>query len=133
VNRAAQFARPFVRGSGRSLWRRTAIHPIVKDLPHVEEPMLYSILIYASEEIVGAMTQEEDDAHVARHLKVHKRLNAQGKPGPVMRLMPTVTACQLRTTGEPVVLDGPFAETKEQLLGLRYFPPNGRHASAPAQ
>ena len=31
--------------------------------------MLYSILIYALEDIVGAMTQEEDDAHVARHLK----------------------------------------------------------------
>jgi hypothetical protein len=80
--------------------------------------MLYSILIYASEEIVGAMTQEEDDAHVARHLQVHERLKAHGKLGPVVRLMPTVTACQLRTAGEPVVLDGPFAETKEQLLGL---------------
>ena len=80
--------------------------------------MLYSILIYASEDIVGAMTQEEDDAHVARHLKVHERLNARGKLGPVVRLMPTVTACQLRTAGEPLVLDGPFAETKEQLLGL---------------
>jgi hypothetical protein len=80
--------------------------------------MLYSILIYASEDAVAALSQEEDDAHVARHLVVHDQLAARGKLGPVVRLMPTSTACQLRTAGTPKVVDGPFAETKEQLLGL---------------
>lgn len=80
--------------------------------------MLYSILIYASEDVVGALTQEEDDDHVARHLVVHEKLAAQGRLGPVVRLMPTTTAVQLRTAGKPVVVDGPFAETKEQLLGF---------------
>jgi hypothetical protein len=32
--------------------------------------------------------------------------------------MPTTTAVQLRTTSTPHVIDGPFTETKEQLLGF---------------
>jgi hypothetical protein len=46
------------------------------------------------------------------------RLAAQGKLGPVARLMPTTAATTLRAGKEPVVLDGPFAETKEQFLGF---------------
>jgi len=34
-------------------------------------------------------------------------------------LLPTTAATTLRkTSGEPLVIDGPFAETKEQLLGV---------------
>jgi hypothetical protein len=80
--------------------------------------MLYSILIYAPEDLVDAMSREEEDAHIAKHLQVHDQLAAQGRLGPVVRLMPTTTAVQLRTTSTPHVLDGPFAETKEQLLGF---------------
>ena len=47
------------------------------------------------------------------------RLAKAGKLGPVARLMPTTAATTLRKDREPaVVLDGPFAETKEQLLGF---------------
>lgn len=80
--------------------------------------MLYSILIYVPEDLVDAMSGEEMDAHVAKHLRVHDQLSAQGRLGPVVRLMPTTTAVQLRTSGKPHVIDGPFAETKEQLLGF---------------
>lgn len=80
--------------------------------------MLYSILIYVPEDLVDAMSSEEMDAHVAKHLRVHDQLSAQGRLGPVVRLMPTTTAVQLRTSGKPHVIDGPFAETKEQLLGF---------------
>jgi hypothetical protein len=81
--------------------------------------MLFSILIYVSEDRVEAMTAEEDAAHVARHLKIHEKLAAHRQLGPVVRLMPTHTAQQLRTAGDtPTVVDGPFAETKEQLLGF---------------
>jgi hypothetical protein len=39
--------------------------------------------------------------------------------GPVARLMPTTAATTLRKDREPaMVIDGPFAETKEQLLGF---------------
>ena len=34
------------------------------------------------------------------------------------RLLPTTAATTLRKDDPPVVLDGPFAETKEQLLGF---------------
>jgi len=36
----------------------------------------------------------------------------------VIRLMPTTAAVTLRSGREPLVIDGPFAETKEQLLGF---------------
>ena len=80
--------------------------------------MLYSILIYVPEDLVDAMSTEEEQAHIEKHLRVHDQLSAEGRMGPVVRLMPTTTAVQLRTTNKPHVVDGPFAETKEQLLGL---------------
>jgi hypothetical protein len=49
---------------------------------------------------------------------VQKKLAQQGKLGPVVRLMPTGSATTLRKEPSPVVFDGPFAETKEQLLGF---------------
>jgi hypothetical protein len=36
----------------------------------------------------------------------------------VARLLPTTAATTLRKENPPVVIDGPFAETKEQLLGF---------------
>jgi hypothetical protein len=80
--------------------------------------MLYSILIYVPEDLVDAMSTQDMDAHIAKHLRVHDQLDSQGRLGPVVRLMPTTTAVQLRTTSTPHVIDGPFAETKEQLLGF---------------
>lgn len=80
--------------------------------------MLYSILIYVPEDLVDAMSMEEEQAHIEKHLRVHDQLAAEGRMGPVVRLMPTTTAVQLRTTNKAHVVDGPFAETKEQLLGF---------------
>ncbi|GJD50281.1 hypothetical protein OPKNFCMD_3019 [Methylobacterium crusticola] len=81
--------------------------------------MLYAILCYHSEDAVGAWTKQEDDAVMERLAAVQGRLAAQGRLGPVARLMPTTAATTLRKDREPpLVLDGPFAETKEQLLGF---------------
>ena len=80
--------------------------------------MLYAILCYHNESEVGAMTKAEDDALMKKLEVVRKELAAEGKIGPVARLMPTTAATTLRTGREAVVLDGPFAETKEQLLGF---------------
>src|SRR3546814_2025225 len=49
---------------------------------------------------------------------VESRLKAARRLGPVAQLMPTTAATTIRKSREPVVLDGPFAETKEQLLGF---------------
>lgn len=81
--------------------------------------MHYAILCYHSEDVVCAWTREEDDAVMARLSVVQHRLLREGKLGPVARLLPTSAATTLRKHSEPaVVLEGPFAETKEQLLGF---------------
>ena len=80
--------------------------------------MLYAILCYHDEDLVNSWTKEEDDAVLAKRHRVTGKLAAQGKLGPVARLMPTTAAVTIRSGAEPLVLDGPFAETKEQLLGF---------------
>jgi hypothetical protein len=80
--------------------------------------MIYAILCYDSEAIVGAWTKEQDAAAIAKLDVVQEKLARDGRLGPVARLMPTTTATTLRKGREAVVLDGPFAETKEQLLGF---------------
>ena len=83
--------------------------------------MLYAVICYNSEAVVGAWTKEQDDEVMAHHEGVLQELAAQRKLGPVARLMPTTAATTLRSGSEPVILDGPFAETKEQLLGFYVF------------
>ncbi|MBB6096073.1 hypothetical protein HNQ60_004964 [Povalibacter uvarum] len=80
--------------------------------------MLYAIICYNDEAAVGSWTAEEDAAVMARHEKVIAGLAAQGKMGPVARLKPTTLATTVRSGREKAVLDGPFAETKEQMLGF---------------
>jgi hypothetical protein len=81
--------------------------------------MHYAILCYNEEDFVWSMSREDDAAMMARLGAVQERLVKMGKLGPSLRLMPTTAATTLRKTqGEPIVMDGPFAETKEQLLGF---------------
>ena len=81
--------------------------------------MLYALLCYNDEDMVFSWSKAEDDAVMARLGVVHQRLAQQGKLGPSLRLMPTTAATTLRKdTDPPLVLDGPFAETKEALLGF---------------
>ena len=81
--------------------------------------MLYALLCYNDEEVVYSWTKEEDDAVMARLDVVHQKLGRQGELGPAARLLPTTAATTLRKSrGENLVIDGPFAETKEQLLGF---------------
>jgi hypothetical protein len=80
--------------------------------------MLYAILAYHVEEEVASWTSEQD-ATVMRDLnRAHGRLNAKGRLGPAARLGATQGACVLRGPGKGVVTDGPFTESKEQLLGF---------------
>lgn len=80
--------------------------------------MLYAILCYDSEDVVGGWSKAEDDEVMERLQAVTEDWGQRGKLGPVARLLPTTAATTLRRGREPVVLDGPFAETKEQLLGF---------------
>ena len=81
--------------------------------------MLYAILCYASEDVVCSWSKEQDDDVMTKLLGVQEKYAKAGRLGPVARLLPTTAATTLRTvTGEAVVIDGPFAETKEQFLGF---------------
>lgn len=81
--------------------------------------MLYAILCYHSEATVTSWSKEEDEAVMEKIQGVKRQLAAEGKLGPNLRLLPTTAATTLRKSVEPpLVIDGPFAETKEQLLGL---------------
>ncbi|UOK72373.1 YciI family protein [Ancylobacter polymorphus] len=81
--------------------------------------MFYALLCYHQEDVVCAWTREEDDAVMRKLAVVQERLIRDGKLGPAARLLPTTAATTLRKDQDPpLVLDGPFAETKEQLLGF---------------
>ena len=80
--------------------------------------MLYALLCYNAEDVVFSWSQAEDDAVMARLAVVQDRLTKAGKLGPALRLLPTTAATTLRKSDPPLVIDGPFAETKEQLLGF---------------
>lgn len=82
------------------------------------EPMLYAILAYHASGVVESWTPDEDAAVMADLASVRDKLLAEGKLGPAARLGPTEGAFTLRGPGAGMVIDGPFAETKEQLLGF---------------
>lgn len=77
--------------------------------------MLYAMLAYHVEGVITAMTPEEDVQLMDGLHKVHGRLTEEGKLGPAARLGATGEARTVRPGG---VVDGPFAETKEALLGF---------------
>jgi len=81
--------------------------------------MLYALLCYNDEDTVWSMSKDEDAAMMARLAVVEERLTKAGKLGTRLRLLPTTSATTVRKASEaPLIIDGPFAETKEQLLGF---------------
>ena len=80
--------------------------------------MLFMLLCYNNEAEVMGWTPEQDAAVMDRLSVVHDRLTAQGKLGPSGRLQGTSSAKTLVKSDAPFVIDGPFAETKEQFLGF---------------
>ncbi|CAN5562493.1 YciI family protein [soil metagenome] len=91
--------------------------------------MLYAIFCYDAEDVIGAWTTTEDAAVMARLRTVEQGLAAEGRLGPTARLLPTTTAVTLRKGREGLVIDGPFAETREQLLGFYVVDCDGLEAA----
>src|SRR6478735_8095394 len=98
---------------GWNVLRRRPIRPESR-----EKSMLYAILAYHVEADVRSWSSEEDAALMTDLRRVHVRLDKQKLLGPSARLGGTAKARTLRGPGAGTVLDGPFAETKEQLLGF---------------
>lgn len=80
--------------------------------------MLYALLCYSDEQVVANWSEEKDRSVMVHHMAVERQLAKDDKVGPVVRLLPTTTATTVRRSREAVVIDGPFSETKEQLLGF---------------
>lgn len=80
--------------------------------------MLYAILAYHEESAITALTPQQDNVLMDRLMETHERINEKGTLGPAARLDFTGKAVTLRGSADAMVIDGPFAETKEQLLGL---------------
>ena len=81
--------------------------------------MYYAILAYHADDAFETWSKEEDAALMDDLLKINDRLVAGKHLGPAARLGPVEGAKTLRGKGSgDMVIDGPFAETKEQLLGL---------------
>ena len=81
--------------------------------------MLYAVLCYDSESEVSAWSKELDDKVMTDLGAVNQRYAEAGKLGPVARLMPTTAAVTVRKGAtDDIIMDGPFAETKEQFLGF---------------
>jgi hypothetical protein len=91
--------------------------------------MLYAILAYHVEADVLSWTAEQDAVLMGKLLKAHERVNTHGGLGPTARLGETRRALTLRNG---TVIDGPFAETKEQLLGFYTFECAGDDAAVEA-
>ena len=80
--------------------------------------MLYAILAYHVEAEVMSWTAAEDASLMDKLKTAHERVNRNARLGPAARLGGTAKARTLRGAGNGTVVDGPFAETKEQLLGF---------------
>jgi hypothetical protein len=94
--------------------------------------MLYVFLVYHAQGVIDALTPEQDSELMDELHAVHRRLLTDGRLGPAARLAPTSKARTVRPRA-PVV-DGPFAETKEQLLGFYVMDfPSPEEAEAAAQ
>lgn len=82
--------------------------------------MHYAILCYNRESGIGTTWPKESEAAVMAELgAIQEKLGREGKLVTSARLDLTTTASTLKKSPvEQLLMDGPFAETKEQLLGF---------------
>jgi hypothetical protein len=82
--------------------------------------MQYLLTLYSDESAWPKMTEEQKKQGYAAYMAYSEALKQAGALKGSGRLQPTSTATTVRTVnGKSQVLDGPYAETKEQLGG--YF------------
>lgn len=80
---------------------------------------MYSVLIYDAEQTIEALPEADHQRRLDRHHAFQEPLRDSEKLAATVKLTPTTSAVSLK--GGPIenaVIDGPYAETKEQLLGF---------------
>ena len=81
--------------------------------------MRYALLVYVDEKRTAAMPPDEMGALMGGYRALEQELGAKKAKLAGEALQPIAAATSLRVrNGKPVVTDGPFAETKEQLGGF---------------
>ncbi|MEM5581113.1 YciI family protein [Roseibium sp. AS2] len=81
--------------------------------------MLFSVMIYASEDFIDALTPEEHALILQKHGAFHEHTKTGKTFAAAAKLMSTGTAVTVNRDGEELVItDGPYAETKEQFMGF---------------
>ena len=79
--------------------------------------MKYMMLVYLDE--INALTESEREHCYVESAQLTQELNAKGQYLLASPLHPTSTATSVRLRdGKRLVTDGPFAETREQLVGF---------------
>ncbi|MFV2054171.1 YciI family protein [Aliiroseovarius sp. YM-037] len=83
--------------------------------------MHFTFMIYGEEGAYDRLPEEVRETFMEGHRALQRALDERG-PFATARLMPTSHAVTLKPVAEidspPLVVDGPFAETKERFLGL---------------
>jgi hypothetical protein len=80
--------------------------------------MRYLLLIYGDESKYAALSEAELEADMKEWWEYTAAIKAAGASPGGEALQPTSTATSVRDdNGRPLVTDGPFAETREQLGG----------------
>ncbi len=80
--------------------------------------MRYLLLIYSDESTLASMNEADLQADMAKWWEYDGAIKGAGAATSGEALQPTSTATSVRDDGgKPIVTDGPFAETKEQLGG----------------
>src|SRR5215207_1877357 len=80
--------------------------------------MRYLLLIYGDESTYGQLSEAEMEADMKQWMDYTAAITEAGASSGGAALQPTSTATSVRDdNGNPLVTDGPFAETREQLGG----------------
>jgi len=92
--------------------------------------MRYLLLLHVEESVWPKLTPDEQAEGMAAYAAYKDALGAAGALISSGRLAPSASALAVRTIGgKPVTMDGPFAETKEQIAGY-YLIEAPDHAAA---
>jgi hypothetical protein len=83
--------------------------------------MQYVLMLYVNEAGWPKLTKAEQEQGMAAYMAYGRALSEAGVMKGSSRLQPSASAATVRLAdGKPHVLDGPFADSKEQIGGL-YF------------